>query len=794
MIGSEQFEVVINVVTAICFAWLSLKVFILIGNIFRKREHRVPYVRNYKKGGFIDIYIVATAIYFLGVLYVQESESVFANLIEAMRLSIPKAIDFAVLKFSTAEISALMEHSWFYKNTVYFGYCLVFVNTILVTISLAVQYVWRGINAIRSRFTFRQKLYLFGNNPDNIAIYNSDKKGNIFKRRFKVIIDEMSKDACDDLYLKNIYYIPSYSDSSMNMMLKNVGWLCRKHIFIINTGDDKRNILLARRFVDKIEASSDKVQKGLFKNVKVYVFGDPRYIDIYENIVENGNGCIFYVNKYQKIAMDFIDRYPISMFMNSDHIDYDSSLVHDNVDINVALIGFGKTNQQVFLTSVANNQFLTAGQPDPVLKPVKYYIFDKEYAENNKNLNHNYYRFKHEILGQYPEELKSEEIKKYHINPANYLDMPALPAEEQFFHLDINDCRFYNNIRDIVTKKADDVNLVIIAFGSDLENIDMAHKIVEKRNEWNLDNLYIFVKVRTWHKEQTLLENEGCYFIGNESDSIYNIDKILGDKIYKMARMRDEVYAIEYEVTDGGKDITKKSVVDEIVKDSEKRWYKDISQMERDSSLYCCLSLRSKLNMMGLDYRPVAVQGKEEFDYDRYIEKYAGYDKPCTDKYDALIHDNKKIVYYGLDFHNSRRKTMAIQEHHRWNSFMISRGIVPSTKDQIRNECYLSWKTYDEAKKKKKLVLKYTNGKNYQLRRHGNLTTFEGLLEFRSIVAQREQALSKKKQTPIEEFMKQADKIKYDYQILDDAHWLLSTNGYEIVSKTEVAKPKKNRQ
>ena len=73
--------------------------------------------------------------------------------------------------------------------------------------------------------------------------------------------------------------------------------------------------------------------------------------------------------------MDFIDKYPLTRFMTEDQIDYDTSLIHNDVDINVALIGFGKTNQQLFLTSVANNQFMTEENGEKVAKPVHYYSF-----------------------------------------------------------------------------------------------------------------------------------------------------------------------------------------------------------------------------------------------------------------------------------------------------------------------------------------------------------------------------------------------------------------------------------
>ena len=104
---------------------------------------------------------------------------------------------------------------------------------------------------------------------------------------------------------------------------------------------------------------------------------------------------------------------------------------------------------------------------------------------------------------------------------------------------------------------------------------------------------------------------------------------------------------------------------------------------------------------------------------------------------------------------------MAELEHFRWNSFMISKGMIPSSINQILTE---------KIVKKGKEV--YSNGKNYYDRRHGNLTTFDGLVEFRKILASRDD---------LDE--KVYDVIKYDYQILDDAYWLLDSCGFEIFKK-----------
>ena len=87
--------------------------------------------------------------------------------------------------------------------------------------------------------------------------------------------------------------------------------------------------------------------------------------------------------------------------------------------------------------------------------------------------------------------------------------------------------------------------------------------------------------------------------------------------------------------------------------------------------------------------------------------------------------------------------------------------MIPSTKQCILNE---------QTLKNGETV--YTNGKNYALRRHGNITTYDGLIEFRKLVSARDNIPEKT-----------ADVIKYDYQLMDDAYWLLRQCGYKIIRK-----------
>ncbi len=705
------------------------------GLAVKKRADRITYIRNFKKGKGALIYFVAIPMYWLAYSYSGVSA------LNGFFTSVRKSVELVVLKYDTAPIEPLAAASPLYSFTVYFCFILVGLNALLFTMSIVNQFVWNSFCKFKARFSRRERLTVFGNNPRSHLIYKSDST------RTKVLAAKISDREALGLYMDGIVHTsPTSFDNYIGDMVSRSAERGKRAVAVINTEDEERNIELCRIFIKHISSFDEEKRNICFGALKIFVFGDPRYEAIYGDIASDSFGCISYVNKYQRIAMDFIDKYPFSSFMDGTHIDYETSLVRPGVEINAFMIGFGKTNQQIFLTSVANNQFIEMTDKGIDIKKVRYHIFDKDPAENNKNLNHTYNRYKNECPAP----------------GAEYLTLPQEPAREHFYHLDINDTSFYNEIRKNSIGEHR-VNFIIIAFGTDLENIDMAQKLVFKFREWGVENVRIFVKVRGEHKGQCLLEEDKCYVIGNEREVVYDIESIIGDSIFKMAQMRNMVYDIEWEITDSKNPVTDERVA-EIKEAAYKQWYTGRSQLERDSSLYCCLSLRSKLNLMGLDYCPIDAGGKPALTEEEYLAIYAGDDMPDLTHYTAKA-DGKCIVYYPLTLNASRRTSLAIHEHLRWNSFMISRGMIPATLEQIKNE--------------KKPNGKYSNGKNYAVRRHGNITTFDGLVEFRRTVAARD----RRPDESLLDAEARADVIKYDYQLLDDAYWLLSRNGYKIIKK-----------
>ena len=116
-------------------------------------------------------------------------------------LSVHRMINLVVLKYDFKDMEGLMSVNPLYEWTVYGAYLLIGVTAAIFTFSLFIQRIWVKNQKKMAFNTTEDKLYIFGNNPQNIAIYNSDKK------RSKFIIDNISDEDGDRFYLNRIPYI-----------------------------------------------------------------------------------------------------------------------------------------------------------------------------------------------------------------------------------------------------------------------------------------------------------------------------------------------------------------------------------------------------------------------------------------------------------------------------------------------------------------------------------------------------------------------------------------------------------
>lgn len=572
------------------------------------------------------------------------------------------------------------------------------------------------------------RVLLVGNNTENISLY--DTAG---KNLSPMILCEKNTD-CGELNENAIRHCRA---ANINERLKNLIQTIgtnsndRKTVIIINLHDEEKNITFSKTCIDAVnerirlaEKASDSPDQrkekivGILDNIRVIVLGDDQYQEIYQELEDRSSGTLRYTNRYQMAAMDFVYRYPLTKYLSQCRPKIPDSAhpacIRQDADINCVFIGFGELNQEIFCKSIATNQFIQCEDGAiPQIKTVNYHIFDKNNSQVDKNLNHNIFRYQNNF----------NETFGINDTKSNYLELPPDPAKIRFHVQNIYSPEFYHELYRICKSNPRSLNTIIIAFGDDLTNLDMAKRLSDKKHEWKLPNLHIFVRIQNPQNDENARIFADADFITfgfefpkpgsgteNGDSCLFSLRNIIGNPFEELALRRHALY---------------KGLPPEDI-NIRYDWYISMDAEKRLSNIYDILSLPMKLQLMGLDPHEAEERSQENAEKARrdYLNYYSEGD---PDSVISAESTGSGLLYTKDDFRQNRlRMNLAVQEHYRWNAYMIMSGFIPASKQQIR-----------EGKVK-----------DYKLRYHGNLTTFEGLFDFYDMTGN--------------------DVIRWDFQIMDE--------------------------
>lgn len=588
------------------------------------------------------------------------------------------------------------------------------------------------MNITNSSNILPEALYIVGYNDENIRLYNSCASYDA-----SLIIREGEE--CHESGIKAIY-----SDKPENVIKEAI--LKGKLTVILNTGCDVEGIQICKSIVEylkfmvdneKSEAKNTLIRK-LFSDFRLFVIGTDEYKEAYENIEDSGHGCIRYINRLTTLAFDFIDNYPIARFIPKDKILPDTT-IDEAFGISVIMVGFGELNRKILTASIANNQFLCRDSEGKlILKPVEYKIL-AEGVSNSIKSTLPLFRYECELI-RYNEEGKI-------IDNPDYLELPTPPASTEFIDVKFDTGALISQISRLLDND-NTLLLVIIDCSSEEDNFRLTSAISDlDAFKKNRKNVRLFARA--------MGTGSSAFYSYGLNSLFLDIEQLIKDNIYNMAIERNRIYTLESEylkdIADGSFD----GDFDDIIALADYKWYTKRSYTDKASNIYAMLSIRSKLNLLGLDYTNIESPTPE---LDSYDEIYTMGEIRYLDNISVMGRRVPAEMTY--EFTNSVRGILAHQEHYRWNSFMISMGYIPATIYDILNE--------------KNENLSYTNGKNTILKRHGNITTAEGLIKFRQLISMRDSCDELER-----------DVICYDYQLMDDVVWLLKRNGYKIIRKED---------
>lgn len=759
------------------------------------KNDRLDYLKNYKKGQFAIIYLIAIPLYFFGLMHVAAVKS-GTDVLSCFLNAIGSAFGLVKLDFGIDDIAEAMVADKFYYGTMICCFIVTVINVLLFSASL----IWQRFKNFckKLRASFAKTLYVVvGCNAHNITLLSSLKSANDKNSR-GVMLAKPDAEMRDKLYLDGICYATfdcenNGEDEFYKKLKSLLGWkyrigLCTKKnvVVVINTDNDERNLSYAKAFnrllqndsrvkekdsEGKVVAGKKFVERSVIATsalLTCYTFGEVKNQSAFAEQVKKSKGHLTLLNRYEQIAFDFVDKYPLTRFMTDKHIDYDCGLVNDGVNVNVIFVGFGPTNRRIFLRTVSDAQFFTRVYGKIKHKKVNYFVYDKSDAYNDKNLNQTYFRYSREFYKEYLRYV--EEMKKVGVKEGDkawgYLPLPDYPAndwfnpelnnsiaensqhfKEHFCITDINSYDFYDGLKNVVCKD-DSYTYVIVAFGNDMENIDLAKKISARLAMWGKsDCAYTFVKVRSKTladnvdsaTEQNTTAPYGIRTFGS-TNSVYDLNKIANNPIRKMAYLKSFKYMRGNDKNSNATDdkADQKAVAQKLktARDKAVEAWMQSEPEQKMGNFLCCLNLRTKLNLLGLDYVEADKVGNGYKDgLSVFFDLYYGKTAPE----EADIRCDSTV--FGDD---STRTLLAVQEHQRWNADYVCSGVIPPTKREI--------------------IGSSDGGKDLQNKlTHPNITTFAGLEEYYEITGK--------------------DMRKYDYRIMDYADKLLADVGFRIVIK-----------
>lgn len=412
----------------------------------------------------------------------------------------------------------------------------------------------------------------------------------------------------------------------------------------------------------------------------------------------------------------FWSDYPLTQGMTGRELACDDATLRSEVRIFVAFIGAGSASRALFAQSVSINQFLSRSNGKLCAHAVRYAVYDPEGAADAQAFCPGLYAYCAALPGM---RARSEE----------FLPLPEAPAEYSVHAMPVGSGLYEALCGEL---SAATYGYVIAAYSDGSENAQIAAAVAREAAARGLaGRVRVFFSENGSDPEAAVRPVEGAPSAGPTRAALD-----------RMAFLRHYIYTSE--AGRGAPDAEQTALA---------QWREDGSRALRTTNFLACQSLRMKLQLLGFD---LAAAGDSR--PDASAEFLCGYQANDPIRWERengaprTVGGKRFAVYRNDDFErDSVRRTLAVQEHLRWNAYMICDGYLPVT---VREICSPN------------------KGKIPGEKRHRNLTTFEGLVRYRGLMA------DVHGMDP-----EAADVVRYDYQLMDDAVWLAGAAGYKIVKK-----------
>lgn len=651
---------------------LILMILSVVGMIYYRIRYRDASVKN-QTILYIPFGLILFAVICYGISYQGETNilKIFVNAFNATIKSI--ALDDASGKMEMA-MSNLFFSVNYYMNIIIIFY---------ITFSIAIELFIKKIRNILCNVRLQDGTLVLVCDP------NDEAKAFIESAEKLAVILNKS----DDDFKK--FLLDNKKTFTVGLTSRHLNDYLRKGGSCVSLLEDKEDIVKLTRMIEK---SNNTVFIKITKDISYAM----------ESIVNNFSNVILF-DKYDIIAKQFVLESGIDDFILPS-IDTKTGLLKEDNDISFTFIGFGSVNSRIYLDLIVNNQYAKLIDNHIATYGVKYNIFSNRDMDSI-DLNHNLRRI------------------RYIKDRNDYLPWPDETYRLYTSVIDVNSFSFYKDLRENLVQ-TNGKNIIIIATGNDLRNIDLALKLDDEIKAWRLKSDYIIYTRTKNDYRQTFANRASIRFFGLDKEAINEANIVKQDNLI-MAKKRAALYA-------GSENV-------------EEVW-KELSLKKRISNQSSIQSIFHKLSLMGLK-----VSSKSDGSLTR-------------EEFMQVYDTNKEITYkdgaisYPLYFSNqvNIRNTLAFLEHNRWVMSQIVQGYIPL----------------------KKSCLDYKDGKIYKddagLREHICITSFSGLDAYFDMAAK---LLVNNEGLSYDEAYYQVENKRYDYQIMDEAYDMITGIGYYIVRR-----------
>lgn len=474
---------------------------------------------------------------------------------------------------------------------------------------------------------FASNKRLVSNKLDIVFGYNKDAIAYAKKHRNSVLwvdpaLNKLSADDKKNLFVQGVAYLcKPFNGKKLN---KNTMFANKTiHIIVFQKEGEYFNAVL-----DTIKGMKNREGKKynfhVQTNTDVLGFIDDKISSACKGRIGIAGSSF---NTYELIGRQFSNTYNLAKFLPRDFFN-DGTILPDK-NINVVMLGFGKTSRAVFKSILLNNQFVQIKGKKYEPKPIKFYIYDKNddsfgrsqvtYLENFAEINKRFSRG---------------------------LETMDLPYEINHYSLDVKS-DFQDYYLENFIQNENTFTFYFVCLNSNIENAAFAEQIAHLTSKqknvifYNVDNT----------KEAIAEERDNIIPFGFKS-AINSHQYITNDRLWELAALQNKAY--------------------NALKGHDEKELDERPIIEKQSNIYSNINLKFKLNVLGLDY-------------------VYGDDKECItegDYFTIYDKDNVRNKEYNFNeyFEINTRTALAFQEHLRWLMFYIINGYSALPFDQIKYE------------------------------------------------------------------------------------------------------------